>query len=120
MKVYKTKTAALIEHEGVYYSTNTSWDALINRKSLYAALLQDLKSFTKVTDAERIIKESVMAPIDSQEVWAAGVTYYRSMVARAEESKQSGGSTFYDKVYEAERPELFFKSLPHRVAGHNH
>jgi 2-dehydro-3-deoxy-D-arabinonate dehydratase len=57
------------------------------------------------------------APIQSQEVWAAGVTYFRSRDARMEESKASGGDTFYDKVYSAERPELFFKSTPHRVSG---
>jgi 2-dehydro-3-deoxy-D-arabinonate dehydratase len=57
------------------------------------------------------------APLQSQEVWAAGVTYLRSRTARMEESKDAGGGTFYDKVYHAERPELFFKSTPHRVAA---
>lgn len=58
-----------------------------------------------------------LAPIGSQEVWAAGVTYLRSRTARMEESKDAGGGSFYDKVYAAERPELFFKGTPHRVAG---
>jgi 2-dehydro-3-deoxy-D-arabinonate dehydratase len=57
------------------------------------------------------------APIGTQEVWAAGVTYLRSRTARMEESKDAGGGTFYDKVYHAERPELFFKGTPHRVAS---
>lgn len=57
------------------------------------------------------------APVGSQEIWAAGVTYWRSRTARMEESKDAGGGTFYDKVYHAERPELFFKGSPHRVAG---
>jgi 2-dehydro-3-deoxy-D-arabinonate dehydratase len=57
------------------------------------------------------------ALLQSQEVWAAGVTYFRSMTARKEESKDAGGATFYDKVYHAERPELFFKATPHRVAA---
>ena len=57
------------------------------------------------------------APIGTQEVWAAGVTYLRSRTARMEESKDAGGGTFYDKVYHADRPELFFKGTPHRVAG---
>jgi 2-dehydro-3-deoxy-D-arabinonate dehydratase len=56
-------------------------------------------------------------PLLSQEVWAAGVTYYRSRTARMEESKDAGGGSFYDKVYEADRPELFFKATPHRVVG---
>ena len=53
----------------------------------------------------------------SQEVWAAGVTYFRSRTARMEEAKDSGGGSFYDKVYRAERPELFLKATPHRVAS---
>jgi 2-dehydro-3-deoxy-D-arabinonate dehydratase len=57
-------------------------------------------------------------PIGSQEVWAAGVTYFRSRDARMEESAQSGGGDFYARVYDAERPELFFKATPHRVRGH--
>jgi 2-dehydro-3-deoxy-D-arabinonate dehydratase len=57
------------------------------------------------------------APIGAQEVWASGVTYLRSRTARMEESKDAGGGTFYDKVYNAARPELFFKATPHRVAG---
>jgi len=58
-----------------------------------------------------------LAPIQSQEVWAAGVTYLRSREARMEESKDSGGGSFYDRVYDADRPEIFFKATPHRVAG---
>jgi 2-dehydro-3-deoxy-D-arabinonate dehydratase len=57
----------------------------------------------------------LLAPVDRQEIWAAGVTYLRSKVARMEESDFS--ATAYDKVYDAERPELFFKSLPEKVAG---
>jgi 2-dehydro-3-deoxy-D-arabinonate dehydratase len=57
----------------------------------------------------------MMAPLDRQEVWAAGVTYKRSQVARMEESET--GASHYDKVYAAPRPELFFKAMPRRVAG---
>jgi 2-dehydro-3-deoxy-D-arabinonate dehydratase len=56
-------------------------------------------------------------PIDQQEIWAAGVTYLRSKVARMEESKESGGDTFYDKVYSAERPEIFYKGNKLRSVG---
>jgi 2-dehydro-3-deoxy-D-arabinonate dehydratase len=57
----------------------------------------------------------LLAPIDAQEVWGAGVTYERSKVARQEESEQA--ATFYDRVYRAARPELFFKATPSRVVG---
>jgi len=60
-------------------------------------------------------KVRILAPIDRQEVWGAGVTYERSKVARQEESEQ--GATFYDLVYRAPRPELFFKATPSRVVG---
>jgi len=65
-----------------------------------------------VVSAESV---TLLAPIDQQEVWAAGVTYRRSQVARMEESQ--GAAVFYDQVYLADRPELFFKATPHRVSG---
>jgi 2-dehydro-3-deoxy-D-arabinonate dehydratase len=57
---------------------------------------------------------SLLKPTDTQEVWAAGVTYERSKVAREEES---AGSGIYDRVYTADRPELFFKATPSRTVG---
>jgi 2-dehydro-3-deoxy-D-arabinonate dehydratase len=57
----------------------------------------------------------LLPPLDRQEVWAAGVTYLRSKTARMEESNFSARA--YDHVYEAPRPELFFKSLPEKVVG---
>jgi len=56
-----------------------------------------------------------LPPVDRQEIWAAGVTYKRSKVAREEES--AGAAQFYDKVYSAPRPELFFKATPERVVS---
>ena len=57
----------------------------------------------------------LLAPLEQQEVWAVGVTYLRSKKARMEESDFS--ATAYDKVYDAPRPELFFKSMPEKVVG---
>ena len=65
--------------------------------------------------AELVAQGRVLTPLDRQEVWAAGVTYWRSRQARMEESDTA--SKIYDLVYEAERPELFFKATPHRVVG---
>lgn len=56
-------------------------------------------------------------PIDSHEVWAAGVTYRRSQVARMDEAETPAGAVHYDRVYKADRPELFFKATPSRVAS---
>ena len=70
------------------------------------------------TDPAITINDSIrwLPPIDHQEVWAAGVTYKRSQTARMEESEAA--ASCYDRVYEADRPELFFKATPHRVSGH--
>jgi 2-dehydro-3-deoxy-D-arabinonate dehydratase len=80
----------------------------------HALLLEALRS---APPSELPPPASWRAPIGSQEVWAAGVTYFRSRTARMEESKDAGGGSFYDKVYHAPRPELFFKATPHRVVG---
>jgi 2-dehydro-3-deoxy-D-arabinonate dehydratase len=76
-----------------------------------AALAGSLRSIATLPAGE----VKVLAPIDEQEVWAAGVTYQRSKVAREEESATAGGARFYDMVYTAPRPELFFKAPARRV-----
>jgi len=72
----------------------------------------------QLSRAEPVMRPAeLVAPIGTQEVWAAGVTYLRSRDARIDESKDAGGGTFYDRVYDAPRPEIFFKATPHRVVG---
>jgi 2-dehydro-3-deoxy-D-arabinonate dehydratase len=95
------------------------WDTLINRDDLYTYLIEILPEAQHVIWDESLSQQYLLPPIGNQEVWAAGVTYLRSRDARIEESQGSGGASMYDKVYDADRPELFFKSLPHRVAGHS-
>ncbi|HLY72189.1 MAG TPA: hypothetical protein VKR53_20790, partial [Puia sp.] len=121
MKLYKLKSFALLEHDCEYFSVNQNWDDLINREDLHGFLTSEKVTAHLISakSAKKLLEEEILPPIGSQEVWAAGVTYLRSRNARMEESKGSGGATFYDQVYEAERPELFFKSFAHRVAGHN-
>lgn len=120
MKLYKTADGNVAEHENVYYKISATWDVLVNRNQLHDYLLRTLPVSEKMDDevALKILEEGILAPVGQQEVWAAGVTYLRSRDARKEESLASGGADLYDKVYEAERPELFFKSMPHRVSGH--
>ncbi len=112
MKIYKTAAAAIVEHDGKFYSCATPWDELINRDNLFSFLSDAILKLPKVTG---LPEKDIKAPIGSQEVWASGVTYFRSKEARMDESKKSGASVFYDKVYDADRPELFFKSLASRV-----
>ncbi len=84
---------------------------------IYSTDPRGLARFLIERDAAPLPHSAVtfLAPIDRQEVWAAGVTYKRSQVARMEESKS--GASHYDKVYTAARPELFFKATPSRVSG---
>jgi 2-dehydro-3-deoxy-D-arabinonate dehydratase len=63
----------------------------------------------------QLAEVKLLAPVERQEIWAAGVTYLRSKKARMEESEFSASA--YDKVYDASRPEIFFKSLPEKVVG---
>ena len=118
MKLYKTKTGIVIEKsEKFYLLQNENWDSFINDDKL-SEKIDDLILVLKERD--KTILENLLPPIGSQqELWACGVTYLRSKVGRQEESKASGGADFYAKVYEAERPEVFFKSTPHRIVGHN-
>jgi 2-dehydro-3-deoxy-D-arabinonate dehydratase len=112
MRLYRTAHGAVVEADGAFHLLTLHWDSLINHADLAAYLRH---ATTRSAGESRI--DHALAPIGSQEVWAAGVTYYRSRAARLEESKVGGGATFYDRVYEAERPELFFKSTPWRVRG---
>jgi len=120
MKIYKTRNGIVIESgQNLYLSKSTNWDLYINRDNLYLAVQNELDSLKSDPDIKSWLEHSILAPIGQQELWAAGVTYLRSRDARINESKESGGATFYDKVYNAERPELFFKATAQRVVGNN-
>lgn len=117
MRLYRTNSALVLEHERQTYALpETNLDTLLSREDLREYLLRRIPSLP--TAAEVPTNGPLLPPIGTQEVWAAGVTYFRSRAARMEESKTAGGGDFYDRVYHAERPELFFKSTASRVVGH--
>ncbi len=120
MKIYKTAKGIVLKKGDNNYLLSEEWGALINRDNLFEYLDKQISNekYFDVDESAFTIENFIQAPISNQEVWAAGVTYLRSRDARMEESKDSGGADFYSKVYNAERPELFFKALPHRVAAH--
>jgi 2-dehydro-3-deoxy-D-arabinonate dehydratase len=118
MKLYKTTTGPVVEADGRFYALPpVNWDELVNRDALRAVLADAARTSGRLLDESALKQRVILAPVGSQEIWAAGVTYLRSKVARMEESKAAGGGSFYDKVYDADRPELFFKSMPHKVVG---
>jgi 2-dehydro-3-deoxy-D-arabinonate dehydratase len=111
--VYRVTDALLAQRgEDCFRIAGADFDAVFAQAEPAAWLHAQLAHATPV-----LRPAELLAPIQSQEVWAAGVTYLRSRDARIDESKDAGGGTFYDRVYDAERPEIFFKATPHRVVG---
>ncbi|MGD1106424.1 MAG: fumarylacetoacetate hydrolase family protein [Terracidiphilus sp.] len=119
MKLYRTSNGNYAEDGGKYFRVpESNWDALVAHENLGAYLRSVVDAGKPASDfASARPGIRLEAPIGSQEVWAAGVTYFRSRSARMAESKDAGGGDFYDRVYTAERPELFFKATPSRVAA---
>ena len=116
MKLFRVKSGVAIEHNDKVFSFDGSWDELLNHPEP-SRYINELLQLSDLPLLDGSIDENLLAPIVNQEVWAAGVTYYRSRTARMEESRTAGGGDFYDRVYAADRPELFFKATAHRVAG---
>lgn len=118
MKLYRTHHGILLEKEDQFYRLHeTNWDVVVNRDNLYDWLVSQTESLLLLPFTDASPMPELLPPIGTQEVWASGVTYYRSREARMEESEKAGGGSFYDRVYDAERPELFFKSTAARVVG---
>jgi len=113
MHVYRTESGIIACRDNHWFRlADGSWDALFTAEAPAQWLAERLSS-AQPCDAPTA---PPLPPVQSQEVWAAGVTYYRSRSARMEES--DAAADCYDRVYDADRPELFFKATPHRVVGH--
>ncbi len=113
MLLFRTATGPILQLDGRHFAVKPDdWDWLINHDDLPALLRSQA-----MTDNQVDAPGQLLPPIGSQEVWAAGVTYFRSRTARMEESKDAGGGSFYDRVYAADRPEIFFKATPNRVVA---
>lgn len=118
MKLYKVKKGIVIEKDNSFYLLkDVNWDKFINDDNIYTKMLKATEEISSGEEAKNLISTELQAPIQSQEIWACGVTYYRSKVGRQEESKNTGGSEFYARVYEADRPEIFFKATAYRTVG---
>jgi 2-dehydro-3-deoxy-D-arabinonate dehydratase len=106
-KIYKSEDGLLVENNGEYFSV---------RHSLSDLLSMDIKEARSIIDAANTPVNApthLVAPIDNyHEVWACGVTYLRSKVGRMEESEIPD---LYSRVYDADRPEIFYKSVGWRV-----
>lgn len=117
VRLYRTSDAAVVEAGGQFHVLSElrspqDWDRILCDSELHARARA-----ATAGPAVTLKSANILAPVVSQEVWAAGVTYYRSRKARIEESQNAGSGDFYDRVYTAERPELFFKATGRRVVG---
>jgi 2-dehydro-3-deoxy-D-arabinonate dehydratase len=118
MKIYKTKKGVIVHDQDKHYLiANAEWDSFVNRKDLFKTVRREIEKIAPDLQLSEVVLNEALAPVGNQEVWASGVTYLRSREARMEESKDAGGGDFYARVYEAERPELFFKAPSYRVVG---
>ncbi len=119
MKLYKTQPGIVIEKNAEFFLLkDEDWDLFINDDNIFDKIAEILTSSKAIKKGKEIINGQLLTPIGNQELWACGVTYLRSKIGRQEESKNAGGGDFYAKVYEAKRPEVFFKSTQHRIVGH--
>ena len=113
MILYRQTDGWVVSQEGKLGPVpEKSLDELLARADLHEYLESASRSGSRPGTVD---SSSLLPPIGSQEIWAAGVTYFRSRVARMEESERA--SSFYDRVYTAQRPELFFKCLPWKAVG---
>lgn len=113
MRLYRTGAGPVVEIDGAFHALDDDWDDLF----AHTDLARHLRTGVTGPGASKLVGD-VLAPVVAQEVWAAGVTYHRSREARIGEAEAAGGGSFYDRVYEAERPELFFKAAGWRVRPH--
>ena len=118
MRIYKLLQGLLIEVDNDFYHiAEMDWDNFINDDQLHEKAKKAITQLKPISNAKDLIATQLDAPMSTQELWASGVTYFRSKQGRQEESKSAGGADFYARVYEAERPELFFKATRNRTVG---
>lgn len=115
MKVYNTAKGILLESENCFYLINENWDDFINDDNVLEKSKDIVTKSSKIDNAEDLIANHLLVPMQNQELWASGVTYYNSKLGRQEESKEAGGGDYYERVYNADRPEIFFKATINRT-----
>ncbi len=116
IRVFRTAQGVVLERDGEFRKPDKSLelDAIFTASD---PVMLVTAAFAGAEVCQASHATDLRAPIQNQEVWASGVTYLRSRTARMEEARDSGGGDFYDRVYHAERPELFFKATAQRVVG---
>ena len=115
MKLHCLESGTLLEKDGECHAVENELLRRLFRSKAgeVESILEGVKTANPME-----VNGGILPPVpDLTEIWAAGVTYLRSKSARMEESEKAGGDVFYDMVYDAERPELFFKAMGYRAIG---
>jgi 2-dehydro-3-deoxy-D-arabinonate dehydratase len=118
VKLFRTAAGWIVERDGRRLRLPQESTAGLTTRDDLSQFLANSASRLAVADASA--SDPLLPPIERQEVWAAGVTYLRSRTARMEEAQVASGRQFYDLVYNADRPELFFKASAWRVVAPGH
>lgn len=116
MHLFKTARGIVLQRGKSVQFVDAAWDSMISNDNVHEFLSGIAPDSS--TAAKEAMEKDLLAPVGTQEIWACGVSYFNSQMARREESKAAGGGDFYTRVYHADRPELFFKSTANRVSGH--
>jgi 2-dehydro-3-deoxy-D-arabinonate dehydratase len=115
MKIYRTRKGIVVEKkENFYLAPETNWDTFTNRRGLYGIVSAELKHLEADPNLVVCIKKELLSPIGRQEVWASGITYLRSQQVWMHSTEHANP---YANVFEADRPELFFKAMANRTVG---
>jgi 2-dehydro-3-deoxy-D-arabinonate dehydratase len=119
MRLFKTQRGIVVEHQGKYHlSPVDDWDKFVNRPDLYNSVRSELRQWAPDPTLAQAVTSGLRPPIGNQEVWACGITFIRSRQSYVEDTKETGAVNSYTRVYEADRPEIFFKATAYRTVGH--
>lgn len=118
MKIYHTKAGVVVAIDGETYLVEAPWDTFVNDDDLGEKILRVTEKMEPDRSAMRHVEESLLVPMQEQELWGSGVTYENSRLGREAESRETGADVHYRRVYDAERPELFFKTTLQRTVPH--
>lgn len=116
MKLFRSVHGLSLEKDGQLYQVEQHLLSRLFRSG--RGEIGEILSGIELLEKQSDLRDQLPPVLDETEIWASGVTYLRSKSARMEESEKAGGDIFYDLVYEAQRPELFFKSMGSRAVGH--
>jgi 2-dehydro-3-deoxy-D-arabinonate dehydratase len=118
MRIYNTSSGIVVNRASEWFLVSEDWNSYINDDELSQKLANLRSQAIDPSEAQQLVSTGLLVPMQGQELWASGVTYENSKLGREEESRESGADVHYQRVYNADRPELFFKGTLLRTVPH--